>query len=100
MLIVLGSATAAPGHRDELVAAARDITAATQTDRGCLAYSFSADLEDEDRIFSIEIWADRSSLDEHMSHEHTREFLRLAPGLVAGEPVMSFFDVHTAAPDG
>ncbi|SOD98075.1 putative quinol monooxygenase [Blastococcus haudaquaticus] len=93
MLIVIGSAVAAPGRRAELVAAARAVTAATQGDRGCLAYSFSADLEDPDRIHSIEIWADRASLDEHMTHPHTEEFLRVAPGLVAGEPVMSFYDV-------
>ena len=93
MLIVLGSATAAPGRRDELVAAARAVTAATRTDRGCLAYSFSADLEDPDRILSIEVWADRAALDAHMSHDHTEEFLRVAPALVAGEPVMSFYDV-------
>ena len=28
-----------------------------------------------------------------MTHEHTRAFLDVAPGLVAGEPVMSFHDV-------
>ena len=93
MLIVLGSAAAAPGRRDELVAAARAVTAATQGDRGCLAYSFSAVLEDPDRIHSLEIWADRAALDEHMTHGHTREFLRVAPGLVAGEPSMSFYEV-------
>ena len=83
MLIVIGSATAA-----------RAITAATQADRGCLAYSFSADLEDPDRILSIDIWADRAALDEHMTHAHTEAFLRVAPGLVAGEPTMSFHEVR------
>ena len=93
MLIVIGSATAAPGRRDDLVAAARTIAAATRADRGCLAYSFAADVEDDDRIRSIEIWADRAALDAHLAHDHTAEFLRVAPGLVAGEPVMAFYDV-------
>jgi quinol monooxygenase YgiN len=93
VLIVLGDATAAPGRRDDLVAAARAIADATRGDRGCLAYSFAADLEDPDRILSIEVWADRAALDEHMGHPHTAEFLRVAPGLVAGEPVMSFYEV-------
>ncbi|WP_324277948.1 putative quinol monooxygenase [Blastococcus brunescens] len=95
MLIVLGSATAAPGRRDELLDAARGVAAATRTDRGCLAYSFAADVEAEDRILSIEVWADRAALDEHMTHDHTQEFLRVAPGLVDGEPVMSFYEVAT-----
>ena len=96
MLVVVGDATAAPGRRDELVAAARAVAAAARADRGCLAYSFAVDLEDEDRILSVEVWADRSALDEHMTHDHTHEFLRVAPGLVAGQPAMSFYDV----PDG
>ena len=100
MLIVIGSATAAPGRRDELVAAARAVTTATLGDRGCVAYSFSADLENENRIHSIEIWADRAARDEHMIHAHTEDFLRVAPALVAGEPVMSFHDVPTAAGNG
>lgn len=93
MLIVIGDATAAPGRRDELVAAARAVAAATRGDRGCIAYSFAADVENPDRILSVEVWADRAALDEHMQHDHTKEFMRVAPGLVAGEPIMSFHDV-------
>jgi quinol monooxygenase YgiN len=93
VLIVLGDATAAPGRRDELVAAARSVATATRGDHGCLAYSFAADLENPDRILSIEIWADQAALDAHMAHLHTAEFLRVGPGLVAGEPVMSSYDV-------
>ncbi|WP_116453579.1 putative quinol monooxygenase [Blastococcus litoris] len=92
MLIVLGSATAAPGRRDELVAAARAVASATRTDPGCVAYSFAADLEDPDRILGIEIWADQAALDAHMTHAHTLEFLRVAPGLVVGQPQMSFYE--------
>ena len=59
---------------------------------GSFLYTFSADVEDPDRILSIEVWADRAALDEHMAHAHTAEFLRAVPGLVAGEPVMSLDD--------
>jgi quinol monooxygenase YgiN len=93
MLIVIGDATAAPGRRDALVTAARAVAEATRRDHGCLAYSFAADIEDEDRILSIEIWADQAALDAHLDHAHTAEFLAVAPGLVAGEPVMAFYDV-------
>jgi quinol monooxygenase YgiN len=93
VLIVIGSAIAAPGRRDDLVTAARTVAATTRGDRGCLAYSFAADVEDENRILSIEVWADRAALDEHMTHGHTEDFLRVAPGLVSGEPAMAFYDV-------
>jgi quinol monooxygenase YgiN len=69
------------------------MAAATRGDRGCIAYSFAADVEDENRILGIEIWTDQAALDAHLAHDHTAEFLAVAPGLVACEPVMSFYDV-------
>ena len=97
MLIILSSATAAPGRRDELAAAAREVVAATRSDQGCLAYTFSADLDDPDRILGLELWADQVALDAHMSHPHTEAFLAAVPDLVAGPPDMS---VHEVIPWG
>jgi quinol monooxygenase YgiN len=96
MLIAIGAATAPAGRRDELVAAARAVAAATRADDGCLSYGFYADLEDENRIVSVELWTDRASLDVHLDHPHTGDFLRALPDLVAGPPEMSFHEV----PDG
>ncbi|MGY2002549.1 putative quinol monooxygenase [Blastococcus sp. SYSU DS1024] len=93
MLIVLSSAEAAPGRRDELVAAARAVAAATRADAGCVTYDFAVDLDDPDRVLGVEIWTDRAALDRHMAHEHTRDFLRRVPELVTGEPEMTFHDV-------
>ena len=98
MLIVISSASAAPGRRDELVAAAQAVAAATRDDQGCLAYSFAADVEDENRILGIEMWADQAALDAHMAHDHTREFLSRAPALVTGDPVMEFHHVPDTSP--
>ena len=97
MLIVLGSATAAPGHRRELVDAARAVTAATRADDGCLSYTFAADLGDPDVIVSVEVWRDQAALDAHMTHDHTRRFTSAVSGLVAGEPSMSFHTVPDPA---
>jgi len=90
---VVGDAVVARGRRDELVAAARQIATATREDDGCMAYSFAADLEDPDRILSIEVWRDRSALEDHMAHDHTARFLEIAADLVDGEPTMAFHDV-------
>lgn len=93
MVIVLGSATAAPGKRDDLVAAALEVTTATRADDGCVSYSFAADLENADTISSVEVWRDQAALDAHLEHEHTQQFLRRVGGLFAGEPQMSFHNV-------
>jgi len=87
MLLITGSARPAPGARDRLVAAVREISTATQGDPGCLHYLFAASLED-DAIISLELWRDQAALDAHMNHEHTRRFLSSLDGLFDGEPVM------------
>ena len=93
MIIVIGSATAAPGKRDELVAAALEVTAATRGDEGCLSYSFAAELDDPNTISSVEVWRDQAALDDHMTHEHTQHFISRVGPLFTGEPQMSFHHV-------
>lgn len=87
MLLITGSARPAPGMRDRLIAAVREISAATRSDAGCLNYTFAASLDD-DAIISVELWADRAALDAHMSHEHTRRFLAGLDGVLDAAPVM------------
>lgn len=87
MLLITGSARPAPRARDHLVAAAREISRATQGDAGCLHYVFAASLDD-DVIISIELWRDQAALDAHMTHEHTERFLSSLDGLIDGEPAM------------
>jgi quinol monooxygenase YgiN len=99
VLIVLGSAAAAPGKRDELIAAALEVTAATRCDDGCLSYGFAADLEDPNTISSVEVWRDQTALDAHMQHEHTRQFIARVGDLLAGEPQMSFHAVPDPSKD-
>ncbi len=93
MLIVLGTARALPGRREDLVAAAADIAAATRGDDGCLSYGFYAALDDADTIVSIETWRDQVALDAHMSHPHTQQFIARVGDLLDGTPRMAFHHV-------
>jgi len=93
VLIVIGIAQAALGRRADLIAAAQAVAAPTRSDAGCEAYGFYTNVLDDDAILSVEIWRDQAALDEHMTHEHTRVFIDAVGGLVAGEPVMTFYEV-------
>jgi quinol monooxygenase YgiN len=97
VLVVLGSATAAPGRRSDLADAARAVSTATRGDDGCVSYVFAADLEDPDVVVSVEVWRDRAALEAHMAHDHTREFPSRVGDLLAGEPSMSFHAVPDPA---
>src|SRR3954463_8849353 len=96
MLVVISNASAAPGRRDDLVAAARAVAAATRADPGCRSYGFSSDLDDPERIVGLEILDDRAALDAHMAHSHTQRSLRVVPGLLAGELVLDVHEVPDA----
>ena len=95
MLIVVGSARARPGRRDELVSAARNAAVAVRGDDGCVSYGFFVDIEDEDVVANVEIWRDRAALDAHMTHAHTQEFLQRIADLFDGEPSMAVHEVAT-----
>lgn len=97
MVIVLGSARALKGRREELVAAARKVASGTRTDEGCQSYDFSASLDDEDVILSVEVWRDQAALDAHMAHPHTQDFLAEVGGLLDGTPRMAFHHVPDAS---
>ena len=94
MLIVIGEAAAAPGRRQQMVAAVAEMARATRPDDGCETYGFYVDVTNPDVILSVEVWRDRAALDAHMSHDHTQSFIQTVPALVAGEPVMHFYNVE------
>jgi quinol monooxygenase YgiN len=94
MLIVIGNATAAPGRRQGMVDTVAEMARATRSDDGCELYGFYADVTDPDVILSVEVWRDRTALDAHMGHDHTQTFIQTVPALVAGEPVMYFYDAE------
>jgi quinol monooxygenase YgiN len=92
VLIVIGEAVAAPGRREEMLEAVIAMAAATKADDGCASYGFYADVSRPDVILSVEVWRDQPALRAHMAHDHTAEFIATVPALVAGEPVMRFYD--------
>lgn len=60
-----------PEARGEFIAAIEALQASTLAeDTGCLHYRFYADLEDPTRFVCVEEWADKASLEAHLSAGH------------------------------
>ena len=96
MLLVLGEAEAASGHREQMLEAVGVLTAATAADDGCEQYGFYADVTRPDVFVSLEVWRDQAALDAHMDHAHTQAFLAAVPDLVVGTPTMQLLHVEPA----
>jgi quinol monooxygenase YgiN len=93
MLIVIGDATAAPGRRDELTAPVQGPAASVRVVGGTGVLHVFVRHRRRGSGPHPQHRADRSALDAHLGHEHTTEFMSVAPGRVAGEPAMAFYDV-------
>lgn len=58
-------------HRDEVLAAAKELVEATQkNDKGCISYDFFASTTRNDVFMFCETWADEASLTAHSRSGH------------------------------
>ena len=100
MILVTASARLRPETRDEALAAAQRMRAATLEEPGCQEYSFWLAIDDPDSILVFERWADQAALDTHLTAPHTREFGAAIPSYADGPVTVTRFEVAHAGPLG
>ena len=98
MIIVSGTIAVRPEARDEAVAAALGMQAATRSEPGCRAYEFSATLEDPDRFRLFEVWDSAAALGAHLATPHVADFGARAGAWLAAAPAITRYGVHEAGP--
>jgi quinol monooxygenase YgiN len=92
MIVVTGRVHVPPERREQFVALASGMCAASRSDDGCIGYRVYEDLEQPDRYVFIEEWRDDAALHAHFAAPHTGEFMAaLVPML--DEPADALF--HT-----
>ena len=77
----IGSFTAHPGKRDELIAL---MAAGTGDMPGCLSYVVAGDPQDPDRFWVTEVWEDEASHAASLRLPVVAETIRRAMPLIAG----------------
>lgn len=70
-----------PAKREEAFAAAIEVQRATRAEPGCIAYTFSADLEDPSKVHVFERWASEEALEAHFTAPHMAVFQKKLGGL-------------------
>jgi quinol monooxygenase YgiN len=73
-LVISVTVSIDPAKREEAAAVAIEMMRATRAEPGCIAYTFSADLEDPARIHVFERWASQEALDVHFQSPHMATF--------------------------
>ena len=74
MLVVAGEIRIDPEHRDRAIRAALDMMEASQKEDGCVAYVFTADLQDPGLFRVFEEWETAEALEAHFEMPHMAEF--------------------------
>lgn len=91
MIVVSGEIEVAEAGLDRAVAAAREMTAATQQEEGCLFYTFYRDLENPCLFRVFEEWRDDAALKAHFDSAHMGHFReRLAGAKVVRRDVKRY----------
>ena len=75
MIVVKATARILPAKRNEAVAAAQAMAAATEAEPGNISYTFSQDLADPDGFHLFEEWVDEDALAEHFTLPHMADFV-------------------------
>lgn len=70
MIIVAGTIRVPAARLEEILPLARDTIAATRAEKGCITYSFAADLADPGLIRIFERWESMADLERHGSQPH------------------------------
>lgn len=86
MYLVNATLIARPERRQDLVVLLTQVVATARTEPGCLSYTFSADIEDENSFYSVETWTDRAALEVHLSSPALAEALGKVPEYLSAPP--------------
>jgi quinol monooxygenase YgiN len=92
MIIVTGSIVAKAESLDKLLVISLEHVRRSRTEPGCLAHAVHQDAENPLRLVFLEEWADTAALAAHFTVPASRDFVKTARELSAGEPVLNIYD--------
>jgi len=98
MIVIAGQVQLDPANRDAAIAAAREMMSETRKEKGCISYTFSADLEDPGRFRIFEEWQDDAALAAHFKSPHMASFQKAVGGLGVREMTVQRYEVSKVGP--
>ena len=98
MLVVAGRIRLDPAKRAVAIAAARELMRDTRKEKGCISYTFSADVEDEGLFHVFEEWESPAALAAHFQAPHMLSFQKAAAGFGVKEMKIQRYEVSSVGP--
>lgn len=98
MIVIAGHVALDPAQREPAMAAAREMMGETRKEKGCISYSFSADLEEPGRFRIFEEWESDEALRAHFASPHMARFQQAVGGLGVREMAVQRYEVAKVGP--
>ena len=100
MILVYGTFTTKPQHRQTMIELARSLVAPSSAEPGCMLYSFLEDTAQPGRFVFFEKWQSRSDLDAHFKKSYFLDFAQQFPQMIEGEGVIEIHEVSHSSTMG
>jgi quinol monooxygenase YgiN len=98
MIVIAGYFVLDPSKREPAIAAAREMMSETRKEKGCISYTFSADLDEPGRFRIFEEWENDDALAAHFEAPHMARLQQAMGGLGVREMKVQRYDVTKVGP--
>jgi quinol monooxygenase YgiN len=96
VIVVTGSILGSPDTIDELVALGLEHVRRSRTEPGCVSHAVHHNVEEPNRLFFFERWANRDVLLAHFAVPESGVFVEAASKLAVERPTMEIYEAETA----
>ncbi len=100
MLVIAGRIQIDAANREAAITAAVEVMEATRSEKGCISYTFSADLSDDGVFHIFEEWDSQDALDAHFKTPHMATFQGKLGGLGVKDMKIRRYEIASAGPLG
>ena len=100
MIVVRFKVRCQPGKTEPLIAAFKDVIAASRPLQGVVSFDIGRDLADSDSFVAVEVFEDKAALDRQESLAEVQKTIKLLGEVVAESPEATIFHVSSSEPWG
>ena len=93
MIVVVGRVSTDAAKRDQLIAVAQKVAAASREEAGCISYRVHEDTEQPNHFVFVEEWEDNGALQQHFGTPHIAEFMQAIPETIVAPPDVKFHEI-------
>jgi quinol monooxygenase YgiN len=100
MIVVRFKVQCQSGKTDPLIAAFKEVVAASRPLAGVVSFDIGRDLADPDAFVATEVFEDRAALDRQEALPEVKKTIDLLGSVLAGPPEATIFHVSSSEPWG